>query len=191
MQSSRRNGTDDDGAPDGNERSTRVAFLGNSILYFNDCPRLLQHMMGSDSMIQESCLRGGASLSSLWNKGNGMRNMFRCPNSRIVRNRKNKENSNSDDEEEEYEYDIGAPAVKELLSDERGWDFVVMNDYTQGQALPVRQHGKNPYRYWSRSTLLSSKHAIAFPYFCRRPPIASSPPRAQKIWEAPATLPDC
>jgi len=129
-----RHGTDDDGAPDGNERSTRVAFLGNSILYFNDCPRLLQHMMGSDSMIQESCLRGGASLSSLWNKGNGMRNMFRCPNSRIVRNRKNKENSNSDDEEEEYEYDIGAPTVKELLSDERGWDFVVMNDYTQGPA---------------------------------------------------------
>lgn len=117
---SSQNGSQDDS--DTNGKTKRVAFIGNSILYFNDCPRLLQHMMGG-SMIQDSCLRGGANLSTLWSGGNGMKRIFGSPNGRI-RN----ENSNSGGK---HGHDIGASTVEELLSDERGWDFVIMNDHTQ------------------------------------------------------------
>ena len=39
-------------------------------------------------------------------------------------------------------YDIGAPTVQELLDDPRGWDFVVLNTYSQEAArLDRRQDG--------------------------------------------------
>jgi hypothetical protein len=60
-----------------------IAFLGNSILYYNDCPRLLQAMLQASRddqvCVQNSCLRGGATLTSLWQEGNGMRGKFQPP----------------------------------------------------------------------------------------------------------------
>jgi hypothetical protein len=114
----------------------RVAFLGNSIQYFNDCPRLLEHMLQtkySNGVYQDSCFRGGASLASLWKNGNGMREKF--GQSELAKR-------------SDGSVDIGAETVAKLLgmSNNAGydrttvgsvtahWDYVVLNDYTQGPA---------------------------------------------------------
>jgi lysophospholipase L1-like esterase len=101
----------------------RVAFLGNSIIYFNDCPRLLEHMLQSrySSVVQDSCLRGGASLPSLWKDGNGMRNKF---------------GGSEQAKREDGSLDFGAATVQDLLAPNKNWNFVVMNDYTQAPARP-------------------------------------------------------
>mmetsp|Transcript_14772 Transcript_14772/g.43140 ORF Transcript_14772/g.43140 Transcript_14772/m.43140 type:complete len:350 (-) Transcript_14772:353-1402(-) len=107
-----------------------VAFLGNSIIYYNDTPRFLAYLRnaaaggGMPVITQDSCLRGGASLVSLLTDGNGMGVKFGTPNS----------------ERPDGTHDIGAPTVEALLAaeDNKGrdvkWDFVVMNDYTQAPA---------------------------------------------------------
>jgi hypothetical protein len=97
------------------ENEVRVAFMGNSILYFNDCPRLVEHMLRSKFQFveQDSCLRGGTSLPELWEQGNGMRSRFGVGCS-----------------------DLGKPTVKKLLSSSKKFNFVVMNDYTQAPARP-------------------------------------------------------
>jgi len=101
-----------------------VAFVGNSIQYFNDCPRLLEQMLKThfDEVVQDSCLRGGASLASLLNDGNGMQKKF----------------ATLPAERSDGSYDIGSATVELLLKD-RCWDFVVMNDHTQG---PTRTKSK-------------------------------------------------
>ena len=52
-------------------RRTAVAFFGNSILYYNDTPRLIESLSGG-SVEQNSCLRGGVTFEQLLSKGNGM-----------------------------------------------------------------------------------------------------------------------
>tara|TARA_B110001452_G_scaffold112509_1_gene93377 strand:- start:398 stop:1303 length:906 start_codon:yes stop_codon:yes gene_type:complete len=89
----------------GDPPSTRVAFVGNSIIYYNDLPRLIATLGGS--VVQDSCLRGGVNFAQLLQKGNGMRDKFGAD-------------------------DPGAPTVAALLAEP--WDFVVMNDYTQAPA---------------------------------------------------------
>ena len=89
-----------------------IALMGNSLLYYNDVPRLLEAFGGSDLfdqgvVEQDSCLRGGVDLRELLARGNGMEEKF-------------------------GEDDPGAPDVASLLS--RHWDYVVMNDYTQAPA---------------------------------------------------------
>ncbi|CAB9516449.1 expressed unknown protein [Seminavis robusta] len=110
-----------------NARRIRIACLGNSIQYYNDCPRLLERMLQEaaggyyDEVYQNSCLRGGASIISLWEQGNGMRNKFRTHNALRP----------------DGSYDIGAPTVKSLLEDKdhnKRFDFVVINDHTQSPA---------------------------------------------------------
>ena len=99
----------------------RVAHLGNSIQYYNDMPRLLEHMLKTRFQIvdQDSCLRGGATLPSLFEKGNGMRNKF------YSRPEVSTKKDGSPD--------IGAPTVADLLSS-KAWDVVVLNDHTQSPA---------------------------------------------------------
>lgn len=108
-----------------NVSSIQVAFIGNSILYFNDQPRFLSnlfsHVSSSKiSLSQDSCLRGGASLISIYTKGNGMENKFNTPSALL----------------EDGSYDIGSPNIQSLLllKHDKPWDFVVMNDYTQSPA---------------------------------------------------------
>lgn len=95
--------------------TNNIAFLGNSMLYYNDCPRLVQCMLQMQScgrqVHQDSCLRGGTNLTELWRKGNGMRHKFGIKDAG----------------------DIGAPTVSALLGDTT-WDVVVLNDHTQGPA---------------------------------------------------------
>lgn len=116
----------------------RVAFLGNSIQYFNDCPRLVENMLrtkfGIDGVYQDSCLRGGSSLPTLWTDGNGMLEVFG-----------QSEHAKRDD----GSVDIGAETVAALLGENDfevdvhiaggvtpHWDYVVLNDYTQAPARP-------------------------------------------------------
>lgn len=94
----------------------RVAFLGNSILYYNDCPRLLEALSAPRSVTQDSCLRGGSTFASLLAKGNGMASKFASPNAL----------------KPDGSHDVGAPTVRALLIDRGPWDFVVLHDYTQG-----------------------------------------------------------
>lgn len=110
-------------------KGIKVAHIGNSIQYYNDCPRLLERMFkayyGPDGpenninnvVVQDSCLRGGASLVSLPTKGNGMATKFATPNALRP----------------DGTYDIGSPTVQDLLTS-NSWDFVIMNDHTQSPA---------------------------------------------------------
>lgn len=99
----------------------KVAFVGNSILFFNDCPRLVQQMLETNfaTVIQNSCLRGGASLVSLWKDGNGMHKVYRHADG-------------------SFHDDVGAPTVKALFEQDQ-WNFVILNDQTQA---PCRQSTK-------------------------------------------------
>eukprot|EP00929_Paragymnodinium_shiwhaense_P106116 TRINITY_DN71262_c0_g1_i1.p1 TRINITY_DN71262_c0_g1~~TRINITY_DN71262_c0_g1_i1.p1 ORF type:complete len:399 (-),score=73.45 TRINITY_DN71262_c0_g1_i1:480-1622(-) len=108
-------------------RHLRVAFVGNSYIYFNDVPRLLQALHhGPDKVETGDCLLGGSSWKSLLKKGNGMEKKFQSPNALLP----------------DGSYDIGAPTVQALLSDENGWDFCVMGTYSQEAArLELRQNG--------------------------------------------------
>mmetsp|Transcript_39171 Transcript_39171/g.81940 ORF Transcript_39171/g.81940 Transcript_39171/m.81940 type:complete len:367 (-) Transcript_39171:104-1204(-) len=117
----------------------RVAFLGNSILYYNDCPRFLVNLgKGSSSdgsgsahyrvEYQDSCLRGGTNLAQLWYRGNGMMSHGFTSDAAA----KGKEIG-----------DVGSPTVQDLLGgpstgggngDNNKWDYIVFNDHTQGPA---------------------------------------------------------
>jgi hypothetical protein len=133
------------------QQKISLAFLGNSMLYFNDCPRLVERLLlvllptaakttggGVDDnddddvtvfvVHQDSCLRGGATLSSLWTQGNGMLKKFRTAHQAAKKKKKTAsrdkqgDNKNGDDEEEEEEeYDIGAPTVTELIQSQQAW----------------------------------------------------------------------
>jgi len=115
------------------QEKIKMACLGNSIQYYNDCPRLLERIFweaGFTDAKQDSCLRGGASLPSLWTKGNGMRNKFATPNALI---------SNNNSTSEEPSYDIGAPSVQALLEND-SFDFAILNDHTQS---PAREESRD------------------------------------------------
>ncbi|KAL7545809.1 hypothetical protein ACHAWF_009162 [Thalassiosira exigua] len=105
----------------------RVAFLGNSILYYNDTPRFLVNLGQGAIEHQDSCLRGGTNLVQLWTLGNGMRKHgFATEAARIGNSLEGND-----------AYDVGAPNVKALLACGEGrerWDCVVFNDHTQGPA---------------------------------------------------------
>lgn len=98
--------------------SVRVAFLGNSIQYYNDLPRLMK-ALSNNAIEQDSCYRGNATLSSLFQDGNGMSMKFQTTNALRP----------------DGTYDIGADTVTSLLQQQQqqpqNWDFVVMNDHTQ------------------------------------------------------------
>lgn len=167
-------------------REMAIAFGGNSMLYFNDCPRLVQQMLEATSSTsaaagtttstgssrgrrivvhQDSCLRGGATLTSLWKHGNGMATKFATPPAivslpagkvmshyqkqcLIPKCNDNKEqgddddnaNDEADDEESGCKslvyYNIGSPTIPQMIKSHSVWDAVILNDYTQGPARP-------------------------------------------------------
>jgi len=92
---------------------TRVAFIGNSILYYNDSPRFLVNLSkGHANIHQDSCLRGGTNLQQLWEQGNGM-------------------SEHGFKEQQEY------PTVQSLLEcskDKQTYDYIIFNDHTQAPA---------------------------------------------------------
>jgi hypothetical protein len=131
-----------------------IAFCGNSMLYFNDCPRFMEQMItvgqSPVSVVQNSCLRGGATLTSLYQHGNGMSVKFATPPAtynltEILSVSKNRTCTTSPDDELVHakvdsatagtteSYDIGADTVLDMLQS-TSWDYVILNDYTQGPA---------------------------------------------------------
>ena len=64
------------------EEELRVAMVGNSLMYYNDLPRLLEAMSGG-RLSQDSCLHGGASFQSHLSYGNGMLAKWKTGNARI------------------------------------------------------------------------------------------------------------
>tara|TARA_B100000524_G_scaffold81852_1_gene37619 strand:- start:8045 stop:8878 length:834 start_codon:yes stop_codon:yes gene_type:complete len=100
----------------------RVAFLGNSILYFNDCPRLLEAISAPDvRFVHDCCLQGGANLAKLLAKGS---NMFQPSEA---------------SERDDGTHDVGATTVEGLLEQAGGWDFVIVQDHTQAPARSKTQ----------------------------------------------------
>lgn len=136
-----------------------VAFVGNSMMFVNDLPRLMEAMSGFQ-LVQDSCLHGSLNFGSILRKGNGMYGKFMEPPNR------------NDDFE-----DLGACTVTQLLLGEDPnlkpgnangyyvndgtnpclvnesyynqrqnrtgsrspapiWDFVVLNDRTTYPAVP-------------------------------------------------------
>ena len=93
--------------------SIKVAHVGNSIQYYGDTPRLLERMFKERyaEVVQDSCLRPGGTLSSVWDRGNNMAEIFATKNALL----------------DDGTYDIGAPTVQ-VLFDAQEWDFVVLND---------------------------------------------------------------
>jgi hypothetical protein len=65
--------------------SIRVAFVGNSMLYYNDVPRLLSQL-SAGQLVQQSCLHGDATLTSILKSGNGMYHIWETGNARVYNN---------------------------------------------------------------------------------------------------------
>lgn len=86
--------------------NTTVAFVGNSMFYFNDFPRFFVELTGG-RIWQDSCLHGGASIASLVKEGNGMYPQFQTDNALI-------EIRSSDPNRSIYDY--GACTVQQLLT---------------------------------------------------------------------------
>eukprot|EP00980_Cylindrotheca_fusiformis_P008533 scaffold1807_cov140-Cylindrotheca_fusiformis.AAC.25 len=99
--------------------SMAVAHLGNSIQFYNDAPRLLQHMLKQHYSVvkSDSCFHGGANVTALYEEGNQMQEKFATPQAMLGNG----------------SYDIGAPSVEALLQ-EQVWDFIVINDHSQAPA---------------------------------------------------------
>lgn len=74
------------------------------MFYFNDFPRFLEAF--EEGITQDSCLHGGASISSLVAQGNGMFPQFMTPNSILISKYKNGDTI----------YDYGACSVQQLLT---------------------------------------------------------------------------
>lgn len=73
-----------------------LAMIGNSMMYYNDLPRLLEAMsartLGDNStqrIIQDSCLHGGADFGTHLESGNGMFEKWKTGNARIWDHAKN------------------------------------------------------------------------------------------------------
>jgi fumarate reductase subunit D len=112
--------------------SIKVAFAGNSMMYYQDLPRLLQQMLETkfDNVFQDSCFQGLSSISSLWTIGNTVNDTFHTDSARLS----------------DGTYDIGAPTIQSLLN-ETDWNFLVMNDFTQGPArVKSREESKRALR---------------------------------------------
>jgi len=162
------------------QQEIQVAFIGNSVQFTYDLPRFME-AISANRITQNSCLSGYATISSMWEGGNGMYGKFSTANALI-----------SDTiETSKYIYDYGACSTTQLLdatdqrlaqggddldngdnnpcvqdqnylyyalhyygTDPPEWDFVVMNDAT-----------RNPARSTTRQAALESLETYYAPWF--------------------------
>jgi hypothetical protein len=80
------------------EKRPVIAFMGDSMIFYNDMPRLIQRL-ANYSVVQNSCLHMSASLSNILQTGSGMSDRFDTPNAMT----------------KEGYYDMGACTIKQLL----------------------------------------------------------------------------
>ncbi|KAL3803910.1 hypothetical protein ACHAW5_010680 [Stephanodiscus triporus] len=91
--------------------TTSVAFVGNSMWYFNDFPRFFEEMRDDDDdggVVQNSCLHGGASIGSLLLEGNAMYPQFETGAAVLFLGDDDGHGNNTI-------YDYGACTVRQLL----------------------------------------------------------------------------
>ena len=121
-----------------------VAFIGNSIQYYNDFPRFMEAL--SDGHIsQNSCLHGNADLSSLFSNGNGMYDKWNTGPAKILEVNFTYNNQGED----QPLYDFGACSVAQLLfgADERLTDYLnfnVSNNLSDESDNLMENDGTNP-----------------------------------------------
>ena len=94
------------------EKTIQVAFIGNSVQYFNDFPRFMEAISGGH-VIQNSCLHEDASFYTLLQSGNGMLKKFNTEAARI------------DDSSSGF-FDYGACTVHQLFF---GYDGFLYGDW--------------------------------------------------------------
>lgn len=92
-------------------RKTNVAFIGNSIFFVNDLPRLMEKVSG-DHIHQDSCLHTSGSILNILKTGNGMYNKWQTQNAMI----NGVEWVSREDNTVTYLYDYGACSVPQLLT---------------------------------------------------------------------------
>jgi hypothetical protein len=89
-------------------RNVNVAFIGNSYMYVNDLPRMME-TMSEGHIFQDSCLHGQGSILNLLRTGNGM--FYKWATDAAVID-------DEVDEDGESLYDFGACSVPQLLTGE-------------------------------------------------------------------------
>jgi len=114
--------------PEDAPSSATVAFISNSISYFNDLPRFMT-ALSEGSIVQDSCFHGDASLDSMLATGNGMYQIWQTENASVEDYNKN----------ESILYDFGACTIQQLLL---GSDPRLASD-SSNVSLPVND-GLNP-----------------------------------------------
>ena len=108
----------------GGRRKLNVAFLGNSMMYKNDLPRLFERISGA---YQDSCLHPNASLYSLIEHGNGVFEIFNTTNALI--------------EGTDF-FDFGQCTVYQVLVNER--DSSLRAKINRGHSYTSESDLKNP-----------------------------------------------
>lgn len=79
-----------------------VAFIGNSMIYFNDLPRFME-ALSANKLTQNSCLHGGATIRTMLATGNGMYKKWSTANALVP------------GYEDEGIHDFGACTVHQLM----------------------------------------------------------------------------
>jgi len=109
-----------------------VAFVGNSIMFTYDLPRLVE-TLANGTIAQNSCLHGSLNLASQLRKGNGMYYKFNTDAARIDLSTNNNDGGNGDnynnnDNDDNYSdlMDFGACSVLQLLF---GYDELLDEKY--------------------------------------------------------------
>ena len=119
-----------------NSRATRVAMIGNSMMYYNDLPRVLEAMSerklgdnNTKTLYQDSSLHGDADFYVYMQSGNGMYKKWQTRNARIWERAK-----------DYYLYDWGACTPEQLLM---GYDArleAIAYEYAGGDDIVVEDN---------------------------------------------------
>ena len=125
--------------------SASIAFIGNSFIFVNDLPRVMEALSEGEIERQDSCLHGALSVTSLLQRGNGMYNHWG--------------NSTKD---EEFP-DFGACTVLQLLM---GYDEGLVDDfedyYTDDGLNPCFQDSN--YLQYSVTTRYASSSSLGWDF---------------------------
>jgi len=106
-----------------------VAFVGNSMQYYNDFPRLME-ALSQGHITQDSCLHGDATIRTLLHTGNGMYPKFMTANA-VIDDASDYVYNQMDDDTSVVIHDYGACTVRQLLigEDSRLPDEEQMENY--------------------------------------------------------------
>ena len=106
------------------DQEMSVAFIGNSYMYINDVPRVME-AISSEKISQQSVINTGAGLGSILKQGNGMYELWQTQNSlgywETFDFQKLMENTNIEVDEDYMLYDFGMCTVPQLLEGYDGY----------------------------------------------------------------------